>query len=224
MIRFCGNSKPELVIAERTRSRASRTALSASPTIVNAGSPMRMSASTQTRRQSTPSSANAVTCARLTQNAAFQVVERDEGAVGVEDHADRVEAELRRARPVLRLGQPGHGHAPDLALLALAERVPRRARARAARLDLAEDERLLVGEDEVELAEAGAVVAGDHLVAEALEVLCRELLSAAAELVAGVGGHHRPDARGGGVTDLRVSVATLCRKRVRPGGRLSTMW
>ena len=54
-MRFCGNSKPEFVIAERTRSRASRTALSASPTIVNAGRPMRMSASTHTRRLSTPS-------------------------------------------------------------------------------------------------------------------------------------------------------------------------
>ena len=69
----------------------------------------------------------------------------------------------------------------------------------------------VVGDDEVELAEAGAVVAGDDLVAEALEVLCGELLAAAAELVAGVGGHHRPDARRDPVTDLHVSVATLCR-------------
>ena len=65
VMRFCGNSKPELVIAERTRSRASRTALSASPTIVKAGRPTRMSASTQTRRKSTPSRAKAVTRARL---------------------------------------------------------------------------------------------------------------------------------------------------------------
>ena len=65
VMRFCGNSKPEFVIADRTRSRASRTALSASPTIVKAGRPTRMSASTQTRRESTPSSAKAVTRARL---------------------------------------------------------------------------------------------------------------------------------------------------------------
>ena len=71
-MRFCGNSKPELVIAERTRSRASRTALSASPTIVNAGRPTRMSASTQTRRESTPSSANAVTRARLIRTLALE--------------------------------------------------------------------------------------------------------------------------------------------------------
>ena len=140
------------------------------------------------------------------------MVEGDERAVDVEDHADRVEAELGGAWPALRLGQPGHRHAPDLALLALAERVPGRARAGAAGLDLAEDERLVVGEDEVELAEAGAVVTGDHLVAEALEVLGRELLSAAAELVAGVGGRHRPDARSDWVTDLRASVEDVCRK------------
>ena len=34
MIRPSGNTKPEFVIAARTRSRASRTALSASPTTV----------------------------------------------------------------------------------------------------------------------------------------------------------------------------------------------
>src|SRR4051812_11133888 len=44
-------------MAARTRSRASRTALSARPTTVKAGSPSRMSASTQTRRASTPSTA-----------------------------------------------------------------------------------------------------------------------------------------------------------------------
>ena len=39
VIRCCGNSKPEFWIAARTRSRASRTALSPRPTIVNAGRP-----------------------------------------------------------------------------------------------------------------------------------------------------------------------------------------
>ena len=74
VMRFCGNSKPEFVIAARTRSRASRTALSASPTIVNAGRPRRMSHSTQTRRASTPSIANVVTAASTSERP-FEVVE-----------------------------------------------------------------------------------------------------------------------------------------------------
>ncbi len=61
VIRRAGNSKPELRIAERTRSRDSRTARSPSPTIVNAGSPGRMSTSTVTRRLSTPWIAKVVT-------------------------------------------------------------------------------------------------------------------------------------------------------------------
>ncbi len=56
MIRCCGNSKPELTSAARTRSRDSRTAASGSPTSANAGSPVRTSASTRTSRASTPSS------------------------------------------------------------------------------------------------------------------------------------------------------------------------
>ena len=39
MIRFCGNSKPELTIAARTRSRDSRTAASGRPTSANEGRP-----------------------------------------------------------------------------------------------------------------------------------------------------------------------------------------
>ena len=39
VMRWCGNSKPELRIAERTRSRLSRTVASGSPTIVKWGSP-----------------------------------------------------------------------------------------------------------------------------------------------------------------------------------------
>src|SRR5205085_5765634 len=65
VIRFNGNSKPELTMAARTRSRASRTALSARPTTVNAGRPRRMSASTQTRRALTPSTAKVVTRASI---------------------------------------------------------------------------------------------------------------------------------------------------------------
>ena len=64
-----GNSKPEFRIAARTRSRASRTARSPSPTIVNAGSPARMSTSTVTRRGSSPSMEKVVTWASTAANA-----------------------------------------------------------------------------------------------------------------------------------------------------------
>jgi hypothetical protein len=50
VIRLAGNWKPEFSSAACTRSRASRTAASASPTIVNAGNPGLMSISTLTAR------------------------------------------------------------------------------------------------------------------------------------------------------------------------------
>ena len=49
-----GNSKPEFCSAVRTRSRASRMAVSPRPTMVKAGSPRRMSTSTVTGRTSRP--------------------------------------------------------------------------------------------------------------------------------------------------------------------------
>ena len=58
VIRLAGNSKPEFNTAARTRSRASRTAASARPTIVNAGSPALMSTSTLTARAWSPSIVN----------------------------------------------------------------------------------------------------------------------------------------------------------------------
>ena len=63
--RFSGNSKPEFSTAARTRSRASRTARSASPTIVKLGRPARRSTSTVTRRGSSPSIAKVVTRASM---------------------------------------------------------------------------------------------------------------------------------------------------------------
>ena len=55
MIRRAGNSKPWLPIAERTRSRASRTDRSANPTTLKLGRPGRMSVSTVTGTDSSPS-------------------------------------------------------------------------------------------------------------------------------------------------------------------------
>ena len=40
VIRLCGNSKPELIMALRTLSFASRTEVSGSPTIVKEGNPL----------------------------------------------------------------------------------------------------------------------------------------------------------------------------------------
>lgn len=52
--RRCGNLKPALRIAGFTRSRASWMARSVSPTMVNAGSPLAMSASTVTGTPARP--------------------------------------------------------------------------------------------------------------------------------------------------------------------------
>ncbi len=54
-MRRSGNSKPQLTIAARTRSRASRTAASGNPTMVKFGSPRWTSTSTRTGRAAMPS-------------------------------------------------------------------------------------------------------------------------------------------------------------------------
>src|SRR4051812_10823956 len=75
--RLRGNSKPELRIAARTRSRASRTARSPSPTIVKFGKPVRTSTSTVTRRLSTPWIAKVVTWANMPRDATGAIARRD---------------------------------------------------------------------------------------------------------------------------------------------------
>src|SRR4051812_9853949 len=185
-------------MAARTRSRASRTALSARPTTVNAGNPSRMSASTQTRRASTPSTANVMTrdsisgavrwapgarrrrARRRASERGLEVVQPDELVRAVDEHGDAVEAQPRAVGPVRGLGQPGDGHPADLGALAGVEVVERLAGAGQPGLDLGEHERLAVEGHEVELAEPRAVVAGEDLEAEALEVLGGEVLAAAA--------------------------------------------
>src|SRR3954471_5060988 len=125
-MRLAGNAKPEFTSAAWTRSRASRTALSARPTTVNAGRPSRMSASTQTRRPSTPSSAKVVTRAITTpppSERGLEMVEADEPVTRVDGHADGVEAQLRRPRALGHLAEPGGGHAPDLVALAVVQAV-----------------------------------------------------------------------------------------------------
>ena len=88
------------MIAARTRSRASRMALSASPTIVNAGSPC-------ADVGLDPDAARLDAVDRERDDAGehgserrLQVVEPDELVAVVERHADRVEPQLGVARPV----------------------------------------------------------------------------------------------------------------------------
>ena len=63
MTRRIGKTQPEFLTAERTRSRASCTAASGSPTTVNAGKPKPMSASTSTSAPSSPTTAQVRTFA-----------------------------------------------------------------------------------------------------------------------------------------------------------------
>ena len=115
------------------------------------------------------------------------MVEADEAAPLVDDDADRVEADLGGGRPWRLVVEERPGHLPDLPALALVERVPDRVRAQGtSRLDLDEHERPFAAHDEVDLAEAGAVVASDDGVAEALQVLERTLLTQATEDMAGI--------------------------------------
>src|SRR5262245_9032212 len=61
-MRRAGSASPEAISAARTRSFASLTALSGSPTILNAGSPGATCTWTSTARASMPSNATVVTC------------------------------------------------------------------------------------------------------------------------------------------------------------------
>src|SRR3954454_363262 len=100
---------------------------------------------------------------------------RDEPGLCVEHDADGVEAAVA-PWAVAHRGQPGDRHPADLGALEVVQRVPRRSRSLAARLDLDEHEIRPVADHEIELSVARAVVAREHLVAEALEVRGRQVL------------------------------------------------
>lgn len=116
----------------------------------------------------------------------LDVLERGELAVGVDRDADRVEAQLRHTWALGVLLQPGGCHAAKAAALAGMQAVERRRAALTARLDLAEDDAPSVAGDQVDLAPAGAVVAGEDRETATLEVLGGELLACASEAVAEV--------------------------------------
>ena len=97
---------------------------------------------------------------------------------------------LRAVRAIGALGEPGDRHPADLRALAVVQALPRLARAGAAGLDLDEHERLAVEDDEVQLAEARSVVAGEDLEAEPCEVLGGQILASLTRYVPDV--CHRP--------------------------------
>ena len=131
------------------------------PDDVNAGRPCRMSASTQTRRASTPSTAKVVTRASIRTPPPGGRAGR--ARRGSSRTADRVEAQFRAVRAVAHLRQPRDRHPPHLRPLALVEVLPRLARAQPARLDLARTRASRRRTThEVELAEPRPVVAGER--------------------------------------------------------------
>jgi hypothetical protein len=121
------------------------------------------------------------------------VVEANEAPLAVDEHADRVKAQVGRAGAVGDLEQECRGHPPDLFALALVQGLPRSAAGAVGspRLDLDEDQGAAIEDDEVDLAVARAVVARDERVAKALEVGEREVFAEASEVLSQVGGHGR---------------------------------
>src|SRR5262249_17247365 len=134
---------------------------------------------------------------------------------GVDQHADGVEPEIVEERAIGRLHQPRRRHAPHLAALGLVQGLPRRAGADPRRLDLAEHEHVALRHDEVELAPAGAVVAGRAGAAAADEVLGGERLAAAPEAAAGIGAGHAATLWPTPGATQRAMVTTSCRKSYR---------
>src|SRR5215207_5279651 len=156
-----------------------------------------MSASTHTRRAAMPSRQNVLTRARLMtrdggpSERRLEVVEAHEAVAVVEDDPDRVAPYAGERRALALLPEPGAGQPPDLAALARVQVVPRPVPAEPAGLDLGEHQRVAVHGDQVDLAQPRPVVAGDDAPAEPLEVLRGELLTQAAEGLAGIGRHDR---------------------------------
>src|SRR4051812_48992553 len=122
-------------------------------------------------------------CSRAGSKRGLHVLERDEAARRREDHADRIETQVLRERAIRRraLREPLPRHPPEPFTFSRPDRVERTrgtaTRSGQPRLHLAEDERALVGCNEIELAEAGAEVTREDAVAAVLEVLLRDRLA-----------------------------------------------
>ena len=183
VMRRSGNSKPGFTSAARTRSRASRTALSASPTTVNAGRPWRMSASTHTRRLVDAVHGEGGDPGDHGSERALEVVQPDELVVTV--HGTPTASKRRRRATGSRWGSSSQAAAirrtwDCLATCWLSNGSPE---PEPAGLDLAERDSPAVGEHEVQLAPAGVVVLREHVVAESREVLRGEALAEPSEVL-----------------------------------------
>jgi len=117
------------------------------------------------------------------------VLQRHEATICVDRDADRVEAQLRRARALMALLQPRGSHSPQTPALCLTQPVERSAGTDSPGLHLAEDDALIVRGDQVDLAPARAVVALHDRKAAPLEMLGGQLLSDASEAMAQVVRH-----------------------------------
>ena len=140
---------------------------------------------------------------------------------GVDRHPDRVEAQLGAERPVANVGQPRSAIRRTWARLASSSVLPRPPDAGARVLTSTEDQHPPSHSDEIELAEPRAVVAGQDLVAEPLEVLGGERSPPAAEVWRAAGSTWRRDARCGGQNGSArgcaesAPILCLCRGGVR---------
>src|SRR5437588_4046657 len=105
------------------------------------------------------------------------------GGAGPEDHAGDVEAHLGEAARRRPVAEPPGGQAPEPALLLPRHRLGGDTEARARpRLDLAEDDAALPGDDEVELTLPAAPVPAEHPVAPARVPVGGDVLASGAEI------------------------------------------
>jgi hypothetical protein len=143
------------------------------------------------------------------------VLQRERAPAGVEADADRIEAELRRPRPLRAApGEPLARHGPDLTLLARPDggKRPEHITARRPvpddpRLHLAEHEKARIARDDVELPIPGPKVPLDHLEPTRLEMPRRQLLATSAKPAPGVVSH-AGDARTPGSTRVWHDVTS----------------
>src|SRR5690349_13024775 len=124
------------------------------------------------------------------------MVQPYELALPVEQDGDPVEPQRRTEWSPRRLREPRDRHPAHLRALEAVEVLPRVPLTGAPRLDLDEHERRAVVGDEVQLAEPGPMVAGEHLEPQPFEVLSGVFLALLTPGVPDVGHGTRRYGRG----------------------------